>query len=70
MAFHWKLKILKSSSIALSISYGFLTVMLIRSPVELHGDGGDFDEGAALGRPEAEDAKNMLSAEVAEDEDE
>merc|ERR1712118_289771 len=32
--------------------------------MELHGDGGDFDECAALGRPEAEDAKNMLSAEV------
>merc|ERR1712137_1167545 len=38
--------------------------------MELHGDGGDFDEGAALGRPEAEDAKNMLSAEVAEEDDE
>merc|ERR1712232_251142 len=37
--------------------------------MELHGDGGDFDEGAALGRPEAEDAKNVLSAEVAEDDD-
>merc|ERR1712228_1064170 len=37
--------------------------------MELHGDGGDFDEGAALGRPEAEDAKNVLSAEVAEDEE-
>merc|ERR1712226_1760331 len=37
--------------------------------MELHGDGGDFDEGAALGRPEAEDAKNVLSAEVAEDND-
>merc|ERR1711933_408665 len=37
--------------------------------MELHGDGGDFDEGAALGRPEAEDAKNMLSAEVDEDKD-
>merc|ERR1711971_587976 len=37
--------------------------------MELHGDGGDFDEGAALGRPEAEDAKNMLSAEVDEDYD-
>merc|ERR1712113_1060596 len=31
--------------------------------MELHGDGGE-DEGAALGRPEAEDAKNMLSAEL------
>merc|ERR1711870_182162 len=37
--------------------------------MELHGDGGDFDEGAALGRPEAEDAKNMLSAEVDDDKD-
>merc|ERR1712048_1486770 len=41
----------------------------ITNLMELHGDGGDFDEGAALGRPEAEDAKNVLSAEVAEDED-
>merc|ERR1712137_1376555 len=31
--------------------------------MELHGDGGE-DEGAALGRPEAEEAKNVLSAEV------
>merc|ERR1712060_1008801 len=31
--------------------------------MELHGDGGA-DEGAALGRPEAEDAKNVLSAEM------
>merc|ERR1712203_1120407 len=37
--------------------------------MELHGDGGDFDEGAALGRPEAEDAKNLLAAEVDEDKD-
>merc|ERR1711862_689969 len=37
--------------------------------MELHGDGGDVDEGAAIGRPEAEDAKNVLSAEVAEDEE-
>merc|ERR1719253_2066989 len=34
--------------------------------MEMHGDAGE-DEGAALGRPEAEDAKNILSAEVAED---
>merc|ERR1712076_91999 len=33
--------------------------------MELHGDSGDYDEGAALGRPEAEDAQNVLSAEVA-----
>merc|ERR1712151_1070347 len=38
--------------------------------MELHGDSGDYDEGAALGRPEAEDAKNTLAAEVAADEDE
>merc|ERR1711971_33522 len=37
--------------------------------MELHGDGGDFDEGAALGRPEADDAKNMLTAEVDDDKD-
>merc|ERR1719471_694895 len=36
--------------------------------MELHGDGGD-DEGAALGRPEAEDAVNTLTAEM-KDEDE
>merc|ERR550537_1117367 len=34
--------------------------------MELHGDAGD-DEGAALGRPEAEEAQNLLSAEVAAD---
>jgi small subunit ribosomal protein S3Ae len=34
--------------------------------MEMHGDSGE-DEGAALGRPEAEDAKNALSAEIAED---
>merc|ERR1719471_1813571 len=34
--------------------------------MELHGDGGD-DAGAALGRPEAEDAQNLLSAEMQED---
>merc|ERR1712137_557902 len=38
--------------------------------MELHGDSGDYDEGAALGRPEAEDAKNTLAAEVQADEDE
>merc|ERR1712183_751964 len=32
--------------------------------MELHADGGGEDEGAAIGRPEAEDAKNLLSAEV------
>merc|ERR1711862_505305 len=37
--------------------------------MELHGDGGE-DEGAALGRPEAEDAKNALSAEIAADNEE
>jgi small subunit ribosomal protein S3Ae len=31
--------------------------------MEMHGDAGE-DEGAALGRPEAEDAVNVLSAEV------
>merc|ERR1712048_1402806 len=36
--------------------------------MELHGDGGE-DEGAALGRPEAEEAVNVLSAEVAQDAD-
>merc|ERR1712203_588330 len=36
--------------------------------MELHGDGGE-DEGAALGRPEAEDAKNALTAEMEEDKD-
>merc|ERR1712032_1399581 len=34
--------------------------------MELHHDSGDADEGAAMGRPEAEGAKNTLSAEVAE----
>merc|ERR1719210_1049894 len=33
--------------------------------MELHGDSGDIDEGAAIDRPEAEDAQNVLSAEVA-----
>merc|ERR1712186_241838 len=37
--------------------------------MELHGDGGE-DEGAALGRPEAEDAKNALSAEMDGEKDE
>merc|ERR1719497_242490 len=37
--------------------------------MELHGDGGD-DEGMAMGRPEADDAKNLLSAELQEDKDE
>merc|ERR1719326_1243152 len=34
--------------------------------MELHADGGGDDEGAALGRPEAEEAQNTLTAEVAE----
>merc|ERR1712125_161721 len=37
--------------------------------MELHGDGGGEDTGAAYGRPEAEDAKNMISAEVDDDKD-
>merc|ERR1712113_467733 len=36
--------------------------------MELHGDGGE-DEGAALGRPEADDAKNLLSAEMQEEQE-
>jgi len=35
--------------------------------MEMHASDGNEDEGAALGRPEAEDAKNALSAEVAAD---
>merc|ERR1711972_1006471 len=31
--------------------------------MELHGDGGE-DEGAALGRPEAEEAMNTLTADI------
>jgi len=39
--------------------------------MELHGDGGDFDEGAALGRPEGEEATNLLTAGIqAADEEE
>jgi small subunit ribosomal protein S3Ae len=40
--------------------------------MELHQDSGDHDAGAALGRPEAEDAKNLLTAgaEEADDADE
>jgi small subunit ribosomal protein S3Ae len=34
--------------------------------MELHGDGGGEDTGAAYGRPEAEDAKNTLTADVEE----
>jgi small subunit ribosomal protein S3Ae len=34
--------------------------------MELHADSGGDDEGAALGRPENEEAKNLLSAEVEE----
>jgi len=37
--------------------------------MELHADGGGDDEGAALGRPEADDAMNVLSAEVAAEEE-
>jgi len=37
--------------------------------MEMHADAGGDDEGAALGRPEAEDAQNVLSAEVAADEE-
>jgi len=37
--------------------------------MEMHNETGE-DEGAALGRPEAEDAKNALSAEVAADAEE
>jgi len=38
--------------------------------MELHADSGDHDEGAALGRPENEEAKNTLTADVeAADED-
>jgi len=32
--------------------------------MELHADSGDHDEGAALGRPENEEAKNILTADV------
>merc|ERR1712227_929391 len=32
--------------------------------MELHQDSGDHDAGAALGRPENEDAKNTLTADV------
>merc|ERR1719316_526961 len=32
--------------------------------MELHADGGGEDEGAAIGRPEADDAKILLAAEV------
>merc|ERR1711988_576097 len=37
--------------------------------MELHQDTGDDDAGAAIGRPEAEDAVNALSAEIAADAD-
>merc|ERR1719380_333294 len=33
--------------------------------MELHTDSGDHDAGAALGRPENEEAKNLLTAELA-----
>jgi len=33
--------------------------------MEMHASDGNEDEGAALGRPEAEEAQNALSAEVA-----
>merc|ERR1712172_282063 len=32
--------------------------------MELHGDGGGEDTGAAYGRPETEEAKNLLTADV------
>merc|ERR550525_814344 len=35
--------------------------------MELHGDGGDDDVGMAMARPEADEAKNALSAELAEE---
>merc|ERR1712176_625375 len=38
--------------------------------MELHQDSGDHDTGAAYGRPEAEDAKNTLTADVEADDDE
>ena len=37
--------------------------------MEMHADGGE-DEGAALGRPEAEEAQNLLAAEIAGDKEE
>merc|ERR1712061_680029 len=37
--------------------------------MELHGDGGD-DVGMAMARPEAEEAKNLLTAEMQEDKEE
>merc|ERR1712190_561585 len=38
--------------------------------MELHQDSGDNDAGAAYGRPEAEEAKNTLTADVEADDDE
>jgi len=38
--------------------------------MELHQDGGDGDAGAAIGRPEAEESKNTLTAEVDGQDDE
>jgi len=38
--------------------------------MEMHGDSGGDDAGVALGRPEAEDAKNALSAEMEETKEE
>merc|ERR1719146_153688 len=35
--------------------------------MELHQDSGDGDAGAAIGRPEAEDAKNELTAQMQEE---
>merc|ERR1712066_1104916 len=32
--------------------------------MEMHADSGDYDEGAALGRPESDEAKNALTAEM------
>merc|ERR1712216_768184 len=37
--------------------------------MEMHADTGEEDTGAAFGRPEAEEAKNVLSAEVAEEDE-
>merc|ERR1711971_1261023 len=37
--------------------------------MEMHQDSGDHDAGAAIGRPEAEDAKNTLTADVEADDD-
>merc|ERR1711904_369800 len=41
----------------------------IKKLMELHGDAGGEDTGAAYGRPEAEEAKNILTADVEGDAD-